>query len=73
MQATGQPGTYRISGLPPNVLVTVRLSTSGLVQARRLTEEQGVEVRASGRVINVDPHAAAVIRMLYALFTMPGF
>jgi len=73
VQTTGQPGTYRISKLPPNVLVTVRLSTSGLEQARRLKEGQGVEVRANGRVINVDPHAAVVIRMLYALFTVLGF
>jgi len=73
VQTTGQPGTYRISELPPNVLVTVRLSTSGLEQARRLKEGQGVEVRANGRVINVDPHAAVVIRMLYALFTVLGF
>ena len=73
VQATGQPGEYRIRELPPNVLVTVRLSTSGLEQARRLKEGQGVEVRANGRVINVDPHAAVVIRMLYALFTVLGF
>jgi hypothetical protein len=73
VQTTGQPGTYRISELPPNVLVTVGLGTSGLEQARRLKEGQGVEVRANGRVINVDPHAAVVIRMLYALFTVLGF
>jgi hypothetical protein len=73
VQTTGQPGTYRISELPANVLVTVRLSTSGLEQARGLKEGQGVEVRANGRVINVDPHAAVVIRMLYALFTVLGF
>jgi hypothetical protein len=73
VQTTGQPGTYRISELPPNVLVTVGLSTSGLEQARRLKEGQGVEVRANGRVINVDPHAAVVIRMLYAFFTVLGF
>ena len=73
VQTTGQPGAYRISELPPNVLVTVRLSTSGLEQARRLKEGQGVEVRANGRVINVDPHAGVVIRMLYALFTVLGF
>ena len=73
VQTTEQPGTYRISELPPNVLVTVRLSTSGLEQARHLKDGQGVEVRANGRVINVDPHAAVVIRMLYALFTVLGF
>jgi hypothetical protein len=73
VQTTDLPGEYRIRELPPNVLVTVRLSTSGLEQARRLKERQGVEVRANGRVINVDPHAAIVIRMLYALFTVLGF
>ena len=73
VQTTEQPGTYRISELPPNVLVTIRLSTSGLEQARDLKEGQGVKVRANGRVINVDPHAAVVIRMLYALFTVLGF
>jgi hypothetical protein len=73
VQATNLPGEYRIRELPPNVLVTVRLSTSGLEQARRLKEGQGVKVRASGRVINVDPHAAMVIRMLYAVFTVLGF
>jgi len=73
VQTTEQPGTYQISELPPNVLVTVRLSTSGLEQARHLKDGQGVEVRAIGRVINVDPHAAVVIRMLYALFTVLGF
>jgi len=73
VQTTDQPGEYRIRELPPNVLVTVRLSTSGLEQARRLKERQGVEVRASGQVINVDPHAATVIRMLFALFTVLGF
>jgi hypothetical protein len=73
VQATNLPGEYRIREFPPNVLVTVSLSTSGLEQARRLKEGQGVEVRASGRVINVDPHAAMVIRMLYAVFTVLGF
>jgi hypothetical protein len=73
VQTTNLPGEYRIRELPPNVLVTVRLSTSGLEQARRLKEGQGVKVRASGRVINVDPHAAMVIRMLYAVFTVLGF
>jgi hypothetical protein len=73
VQTTNLPGEYRIRELPPNVLVTARLSTSGLEQARRLKEGRGVEVRANGRVINVDPHAATVIRMLYALFTMLGF
>lgn len=73
VQTTEQPGTYRISELPPNVLVTIRLSTSGLEQARDLKEGQGVKVRANGRVINVDPHATVVIRMLYALFTVLGF
>jgi hypothetical protein len=73
VQTTDLPGTYRIRELPPNVLVTARLSTSGLEQARGLKEGQGVEVRASGRVINVDPHAAVVVRMLYALFTVMGF
>jgi hypothetical protein len=73
VQTTNLPGEYHIRELPPNVLVTVRLSTSGLEQARRLKEGQGVEVRASGRVINVDPHAAMVIRMLYAVFTVLGF
>jgi hypothetical protein len=73
VQATNLPGEYRIREFPPNVLVTVSLSTSGLEQARGLKEGQGVEVRASGRVINVDPHAAMVIRMLYAVFTVLGF
>jgi hypothetical protein len=73
VQTTDLPGEYRIRELPPNVLVTVRLSTSGREQARGLKEGQGVEVRANGRVINVDPHAAVVIRMLYALFTVLGF
>jgi hypothetical protein len=73
MQPTDQPGEYRIRELPPNVLVTVSLSTSGLDQARRLKEGQGVEVRANGPVINVDPHATIVVRMLYALFTVLGF
>jgi hypothetical protein len=73
VQATDLPGVYRIRALPPNVLVTARLSTSGLEQARHLKEGQGVEVRANGRVIHVDPHAATVIRMLYALFTVLGF
>ena len=72
VQTTDQPGVYRIRELPPNVLVTARLSTSGLEQARRLKEKQVVVVRANGRVINVDPHAATVIRMLYALFTVMG-
>ena len=49
VKATEQPGTYRISELPPNVLVTVRLSTSGLEQARRLKEGQGGAGRAQGR------------------------
>ena len=73
VQAADLPGEYRIRELPPNVLVTVRLSTSGLEQARRLKEGQGVVVHANGRVINVDPHAAVMIRMLYALFTVLGF
>ena len=73
VQNAGLPGEYRIRKLPPNVLVTARLSTSGLEQARRLKERQGVEVRAHGQVINVDPHAAAAIRMLYALLTVLGF
>jgi hypothetical protein len=73
VQATDRPGEYRIGRLPPNVLVTARLSTAGLAQARRLKAGQGVEVRANGRVINVDPHAAVVTRMLYALFTVLGF
>jgi hypothetical protein len=73
VQTTNLPGEYRIRELPPNVLVTARLSTSGLEQARRLKEGQGVEVRANGRVINVDPHAATVIRMLYTLITVLGF
>jgi hypothetical protein len=73
VQTTDLPGEYRISELPPNVLVTIRLSTSGLEQARHLKEGQGVEVRANGRVINVDPHSAVIIRMLYALFTVLGF
>jgi hypothetical protein len=73
VQTTDQPGEYRIRELPPNVLVTVRLSTSGLEQAKYIKEGQGVEVRANGRVVNVDPHAATVIRMLYALFTVLGF
>ena len=73
VQTTDQPGVYRIRELPPNVLVTARLSTSGLEHARRLKERQGVEVRANGRVINVDPHAATVIRMLYAVFMLLGF
>jgi hypothetical protein len=73
VKATDLPGEYRIRELPPNVLVTARLSTSGLEQARRLKEGQGVEVRANGRVINVDPHAATVIRMLFAFFTVLGF
>ena len=73
VQTTDLPGEYRVSELPPNVLVTVRLTTTGVEQARRLKEGQGVEVRANGRVINVDPHAAVVIRMLYALFTVLGF
>jgi len=46
-QTTEQPGTYRISELPPNVLVTVRLSTTGLAQAKRLKEGKSVEVRAN--------------------------
>jgi len=73
VQPADLPGEYRIRELPPNVLVTVRLGTSGLEQARRLKEGQGMEVRANGRVINVDPHAAIVIRMLFALFTLLGF
>jgi hypothetical protein len=73
VQTTEQPGVYRISEIPPNVLVTVRLSTSGLEQARRLQEGLGVEVRANGRVINVDPHAAVIIRMLYSFVTILGF
>jgi len=73
VQTTEQPGTYRISELPPNVLVTVRLSTTGLAQARRLKEGKAVEVRANGRVINVDPHATVLIRMVYAIFTVLGF
>ena len=73
VQPADLPGEYRIRELPPNVLVTVRLSTSGLEQARRLKEGRGVEVRATGRVINVDPHAATIIRMLYALITVLGF
>ena len=73
VQTTDLPGTYRISELPPNVLVTVRLSTSGLEQARRLIEGKNVEVHAKGRVIKVDPHAAVVIRMLYAFTTVLGF
>jgi len=73
LQTSDQPGEYRIRELPPNVLVTARLSTSGLEQARHLKEGQGVEVRASGRVIHVDPHAAVIIRMVYALFPLLGF
>ena len=73
VQPADLPGEYRIRELPPNVLITVRLSTSGLEQARRLKEGQGVEVRANGRVINVDPHAATVTRMLYAFITVLGF
>lgn len=73
VQTTEQPGTYRISEIPPNVLVTVRLSTAGLEQARRMKEGKGVEVHANGRVLNVDPHAAVVIRMVYAFFTVLGF
>jgi len=73
VQTTDLPGEYRIRELPPNVLVTARLSTSGLEQARYLKEGQGVEVRASGRVIHVDPHAAVIIRMVYALFSLLGF
>jgi hypothetical protein len=72
LQTADLPGEYRIRELPPNVLVTVRLSTSGLEQARRLKEGQGVVVRANGRVLNVDPQAAVMIRMLYALFTVLG-
>jgi len=72
VQTTDLPGEYHIRELPPNVLVTARLSTSGLEQASRLKEGQGVEVRANGRVINVDPHAATIIRMLYAFFTVLG-
>jgi len=73
VQTTDLLGEYRIRELPPNVLVTARLSTSGLEQARYLKEGQGVEVRASGRVIHVDPHAAVIIRMVYALFSLLGF
>jgi hypothetical protein len=73
VQATDLPGEYRIRELPPNVLVTVRLNTSGLEQARRLKEGKDVAVHAKGRVINVDPHAAVVIRMLYAFVTVLGF
>jgi hypothetical protein len=72
VQTTDLPGEYRIRELPSNVLVTVKLSTSGLEQARRLKEGQGVVVRANGRIINVDPHAAVIIRMLYTLFTVLG-
>jgi hypothetical protein len=53
--------------------VTTRLITSGVEQARRLKEEHGMEVRASGRVINVDPHAGVIIRLLYAFLVVPGF
>jgi hypothetical protein len=73
VQATDLPGEYRIRELPPNVQVTVRLNTSGLEQAKRLQEGKDVAVRAKGRVINVDPHAAVVIRMLYAIVTVLGF
>jgi hypothetical protein len=72
VQTTDVPGEYRIRELPPNVLVTVTLGTSGLEQARRMKEGQGVAVHASGRVINIDPHASVFIRMLYALFTVLG-
>jgi hypothetical protein len=73
VQTTDLPGEYRIRELPPNVLLTARLSTAGLEQARRLQAGQGVAVLANGRVINIDPHAATVIRMLYALITVLGF
>jgi len=72
VQATDRPGEYRVSRLPPNVLVTARFSTSGLERARRLQEGQGVEVHATGRVINVDPQAAVLIRMLYAFVAVLG-
>jgi hypothetical protein len=73
VRSTDLPGEYRIRALPPNVLVTARLTTTGVEQARRLKEEHGMEVRAIGRVINVDPHAAVIIRMLYALLLVLGF
>lgn len=73
VRSTDLPGEYRIRALPPNVLVTASLTTTGVEQARRLKEEHGMEVRARGRVINVDPHAAVIIRMLYALLAVLGF
>ena len=73
VRSTDLPGEYRIRVLPPNVLVTARLTTTGVEQARRLKEEHGMEVRANGRIINVDPHAAVIIRMSYALLAVLGF
>jgi hypothetical protein len=70
-EATDIPGEYTINQLHPNTLVTVKLQTSGLGDARALAHGD-TKVQASGRVLNVDPHAATLIRFFYAMMGVLG-
>lgn len=70
-KASDLPGEYTIKKLPPNTMMIVKLQTTGLSDARALAHED-TKVQASGRVLNVDPQSAAVIRVFYALLGVLG-